>query len=70
MVVKKLDGKRYEFDEERDWIIFDKVKLLEKMKLNKEDKQTLKLIKSQLENNWRKYLIMHLNKLIKKYKAK
>ncbi len=63
----KEGSKRYIIDEKRDLMIYKKVKQLEKIKLNKPNKELLNLIKTQLENNWRKYLINYLNKLLKKY---
>lgn len=59
----KEGNKRYIIDEKRDMIIYQKIKKLEKKKLSKEKKEMLKLIKTQLEGDWRKYLIQELNKL-------
>jgi hypothetical protein len=58
------------FDEERDYEILEKCKALEKKKLTKEDKKLIKVIKIQLKEDWRKTLLIELNKLMKKYKAK
>jgi len=60
--------KKYIIDEPRDREIFEKVKKLEQLKLNKNDKETIKLIKTQIEGDWRKYLLEALNKLLIKYK--
>lgn len=60
--------KKYLLSTDRDFEIFGKSKLLEKLKLTKEDKFLVKLITSQLEWDWRKLLIKTLNKLFKKYK--
>lgn len=53
-----------------DYEILKKVKQLEELKLTKEDKMLIWLIKTQLEFDWRKYLIQILNQLIKKYSKK
>ncbi len=63
-----LERKKYLMPEERDWIILKKIKKLEEKKLSKEDKLLVKLIKTQLEKDWRKPLIIKLDKLSKKYK--
>jgi len=63
----KERNKKYIIDEKRDLIIYNKTKILEKKKLNKKDMETLRLIKTQLEGDWRKYLIIYLNKLQAKY---
>ncbi|MBI1936375.1 hypothetical protein HYS31_08135 [Candidatus Woesearchaeota archaeon] len=47
-----------------------KVKQLKKLELTKEDKVSIWLIKTQLEFDWRKYLIQRLNQLLKKYRQK
>ena len=63
------DGKKnYIIDEKRDLAILKKSNILLNKKLNSSDKIIVKLIKTQLESNWRKYLIIYLNKLYKKYK--
>jgi len=51
-----------------DFEILAKCKQLEKLNLSKEDKFLVKLIKSQLEYDWREPLIRTLNKLLRKYK--
>lgn len=63
-MVKK---KKYALKTKRDCEILNKCKQLEKMKLSKEDRALTKLIKTQLEDDWRKYLVMVLNKLLEKY---
>ena len=45
-----------------------KHKLTKKLKLNKEDKFLVRLIKTQLEYDWRKPLFKTLNQILKKYK--
>ncbi|MBI4453596.1 hypothetical protein HY636_03040 [Candidatus Woesearchaeota archaeon] len=53
-----------------DYEILKKVKVLEKLKLTKEDKTLMQLIKTQLEFEWRKYLIKTLDTILKKYQKK
>lgn len=47
--------------------IFDKCKRLEKLRLGKQDKELVKLIKTQLKRDWSKPLMQKLNSLLKKY---
>lgn len=62
------DKNKYILKEARDYQILKKIYQLEKYKLSIVDVKTLKLIKTQLENNWRKPLIKYLDGLIRKYK--
>ncbi len=57
--------KKYILKTKRDIKILNLCKKLEKIKLSKEDGQFVKLIKSQLEKDWRKHLIKKLNDLKK-----
>ncbi len=66
----KQGSKEYIIDNERDLMIFNSVKDLEKKKLSNSDKKIVKLIKTQLEDDWRKYLVNELKKLLIKYKLK
>jgi hypothetical protein len=66
--VLKEGNKKYLIDNNTDQKIYDNVKKLEKKKLNKKDKKLVKLIKTQLEKNWRKYLVQEINKLNKTYR--
>lgn len=60
------NGREYLIDEPRDKEILEKVKQLEQKKLNKSDKELVALIKTQIEDDWRKYLIEKLNLLLGK----
>jgi hypothetical protein len=64
--VLREGNKKYLIDNYTDQKIFDIIKKLEKKKLNKKDKELVKLIKTQLEKDWRKYLVKELNKLEKR----
>ena len=67
MVVKPQDRKKYLLKEDRDFQILEKIYQLEKYKLSSEDVRVVKLIRTQLEDDWRKPLIQFLDKLAKKY---
>lgn len=64
------EKRKYLLSMNADWEILRKCKQLEHLKLTKEDKQLVKLIKAQLEHEWRKSLLQALAILIKKYKKK
>jgi len=64
----RSETKKYILSKNTDIEILIKCNQLEKTKLTKEDKFIIKLIKTQLENDWRKPLLKTLNKLLKKYK--
>jgi len=66
--ITKAEQRKYVMSRDADYEILSKVKKLEKLNLTKEDKSVLKLIRTQLEYDWRKYLIQELNKILRKYK--
>ena len=68
MKLTKSEKKNYLFKDKKDLVILSKIKELESKKLNKQDKEHTKLIRTQLKKDWRIPLIRDLNKLIKKYK--
>jgi len=51
-----------------DLEILNLCKKLLKLNLRKNDKDLVLLIKTQLEKDWRKHLIIKLEKLVKKYR--
>ena len=61
--ITKADKKKYALLTKLDIDILTKIKELEKKKLNKEDKRMLRLIKTQLEYDWRAPLVKELNKI-------
>ncbi len=67
MKVTKSEKRKYVLKEKKDFLILSKIKELEKCKLNKQDEKIVKLIRTQLEENWRTPLIKFLNKLLVKY---
>ncbi len=66
--VSKKEKARYVLAIDEDFEILKKCKSLLKKGLNKEDKELVELIKTQLEDDWRKPLVKKLNQLLKKYK--
>ncbi|MFH1638167.1 MAG: hypothetical protein ABIB71_07105 [Candidatus Woesearchaeota archaeon] len=63
----KLEQKKYVMSINEDYEILRKVKQLEKLKLTKQDKFSVWLIKTQMEFDWRKHLIQTLDKILRKY---
>ena len=63
-----MDKKKYVLKTKRDLEILNLCKKLEKVKLLKKDKDLVALIKTQLEKDWRKYLLIKLNDLLNKHK--
>ena len=68
MKITAYEKKNYIFKEPRDYKILIKIKQLERKKLNKNEKEIVKLIRTQLKDDWRADLIQKLNKLLKKNK--
>lgn len=68
MKITKYEKKNYVLKDKKDLVILLKIKGLEKKRLKNDDKEAVKLIKTQLKDDWRTPLIAYLNKLIKKYK--
>ena len=64
--ITAYERKKYVLATKRDIEILEKCKQLEKRELTKEEKILVKLIKAQLEDDWRASLIRVLNKLLKK----
>ena len=64
----KTEEKKYVMSIDEDYEILSKVKQLEKLDLNKDEKFLIKFIRTQLEHDWRKWLIKELDKILLKYK--
>lgn len=64
----KTEKRNYVMSTNEDYEILGKIKQLEKLPLTKQEKILVKLIKTQLVYDWRKYLLLELNRLLKKYK--
>ena len=65
--VTEAEKKKYVLPTERDFLILGKCKQLEKLNLSRKDKEMVELIKTQLEDDWRKPLIVKLDELLNKY---
>ena len=65
--ITKAERKKYSLIEKRDFEILTKVKQLERLPLQNEDRVLVKLIRTQLEQDWRKPLLKKLNSLMTKY---
>ena len=59
---------KYVLKTKRDLEILKLCKELEKLKLSADDRRLVSLINTQLESDWRKHLLIKLNKLLQKYK--
>jgi len=68
MIKYSLRMEKYLLPTQRDVEILNKCKQIEKLKLLKEDKTLVKLIKTQLEKDWRKHLLKKLDELLKRHK--
>lgn len=66
-LLTRTEKRRYVLGTDQDYKILTKVKQLEKLNLNKQERLLITLIKSQLERNWRKGLMQELNKILHKY---
>lgn len=66
-LLTKTEKRKYVLATDQDYKILTKVKQLEKLNLNKQERLLITLIKSQLERNWRKGLMQELNKILRKY---
>ena len=65
----KPEKKKYVMSVDQDYEILKKVKQLEKLNLAKHEKFLIQFIRTQLEHDWRKWLIKELNRLLRKYKG-
>lgn len=65
--VTKSDRKRYTLKERRDVHILVLCKFLLRQRLSAGDRNEVKLILSQLVDDWRRPLVVELNVLVRKY---
>lgn len=68
--VSPAEKKKYILSTDYDFEILAGCRQLENMKLAEEDRSLVKLIKTQLEADWRKPLLSALDKLLRKYKKR
>lgn len=59
---------KYILKTKKDIEILKLCKKLEKLRLSADDRKLVSLIRTQLEKDWRKHLLIKLNKLLEKYK--
>ena len=64
----EIQKMKYVLKTRRDLEILKLCNKLLKIKLSKPDKDLILLIEAQLEKDWRKHLIIKLNKLLNQYK--
>lgn len=65
--ITEEEEKGYVLPNEEDYEILSIVKSLENKSLSESDKEIVKLIRTQLEAEWRKPLLEKLKQLLKKY---
>ncbi|OIP57332.1 MAG: hypothetical protein COX79_01155 [Candidatus Levybacteria bacterium CG_4_10_14_0_2_um_filter_36_16] len=65
--ISKRDREKYVLKEAIDEEILIKCKRLETTELNDQDKLLVKLIKTQLEDDWRTPLVKEIARVFKKY---
>lgn len=63
----KTEKRKYVMSTDKDYEILSKVKQLEKLNLDKEEKFLVRFILTQLEQDWRKGLIKELDKILLKH---
>lgn len=61
----KMEKKKYVMSTDQDYEILSKIKQLEKCDLNKQEKFLVRLVRTQLERDWRKWLIKELDKILR-----
>jgi len=64
ILLTKTEKKKYVMSIDEDYEILSKVKQLERLNLNKEEKFLIEFIRTQLEHDWRKWLIKELDKIL------
>lgn len=67
VVLTPIEKKKYLMVNEKDYEILSKIRQLEKLKLSKEDKYLVGLVRTRLENDWRTPLARALDNLLRKY---
>lgn len=65
--VSDEDEEKYLLSKEEDYKILAKARELESKQLTNEDKEIVRLVLTQLEEEWREPLLDKLNELLKKY---
>ena len=68
IIPTSYEKKNYILKDKEDLIILSKIRSLKNMNINNKDKEMIRLIKTQLKQNWRNPLINYLNNVIRRYK--
>ena len=68
MKLTNYEKRNYVMNDKDDFVILEKIRLIEKKKLDVMDKEIVNLIRTQLKKNWRLPLIKYLDKMSKRYK--
>lgn len=68
MKITTYEKKNYVLNDKKNLLILSKIKEVEKNKLNEKDKEIVRLIRTQLKQDWQTPLVNYLNKLLRKYK--
>ncbi|MBI2133797.1 hypothetical protein HYU11_03900 [Candidatus Woesearchaeota archaeon] len=66
--ITKTEEKKYAMSTDEDYEILYKIKQLGKLKLNAADSHLVKLIRSQLEHDWRRPLIKEIERIMRRYR--
>lgn len=64
MKITSYEKRNYVLKDKEDFVILSKIKKIEEKKLNKDEKELVKLIRTQLKRNWRAPLIRQLDKML------
>lgn len=65
--VRPEDKRRYVLSTDTDYEIIGKIYELERRKLSTQDRELVKLIRTQLEHHWRTPILKFLNQLLRRY---
>ena len=66
----KSEERKHVMSADQDYEILGKIKILEKMKLKKEEKFLVNFARTQLEHDWRKPLMKMLNKVLQNHRSR
>lgn len=66
--ITKTEQQKYVLSTDEDYEILSKIKRLEKQPLNAQEQFLVKFVRTQLEHDWRAWIIRELNKILRKYK--
>lgn len=67
-MITKYEKKNYLLSDKKNLKILLIIKEIERFRLSKQDREAIKLARTQLKKDWQTPLINSLNKLLKKYR--